>query len=48
MNEIKKYNLGLGLKPQCFAGTFLVYFASWLLCVVLARILPKPLKDLVQ
>lgn len=38
----------LGLKPQCFAGTFLVYFASWLLCVVLARVLPKPLNDLVQ
>jgi surface polysaccharide O-acyltransferase-like enzyme len=37
----------IGLQPQCFSGTFLVFFASWLLCFALARILPEPLKPLV-
>lgn len=38
----------LGLKAKCFAGTFVVFAACWLLCAALARLLPKSLKGMIQ
>lgn len=38
----------LGLQPKCFTGTFVIFAACWIFCVVLAKILPKPLKPLVE
>ena len=38
----------LGLKAKCFIGTFIVFAACWIFCVILARVLPRQLKTLVQ
>lgn len=38
----------LGFKANCFRGTFLVFAVCWLFCFALERLLPKPLKGLVQ
>lgn len=38
----------VGLHPRGFAGTFVIFAVCWIFCVVLSRILPKPLKPLVE